>query len=203
MSLIDTMIAAVPTLLAAGAVTTAINQVVQKYGATRFPRLAHACNTITVDYLAFVKALVAVRSPSKPSGFAYVQSMLAVLFAAACITLGLATTRCTPAARQALGIPALSQIDSIGMTVAHVAGWCESHGATPANLDAARQAIQDRDAYRAIELLRTELGTLAKAGESVPPELVALLNTAEGALAAQAIGNGMRALSVDTDAGAP
>lgn len=120
--------------------------------------------------------------------------------AGAVILLAGCTSSCTPAQRAALHVPALSQIDSIGMTVARVAGWCEDAGA---DVSDARKALDEKDPYRAIEALRKSFALLATAGHPVPPEVVAAVNVAEGALAAQAVAEGMRALSRDGDAGAP
>lgn len=48
------IVALLPTLAAFGAVTTAINQFVQKFLAPKFPRFGNVVNTVCVDYVAFV-----------------------------------------------------------------------------------------------------------------------------------------------------
>jgi hypothetical protein len=105
------------------------------------------------------------------------------------------STACTPAERAALGVPVLSQVDAIGSTLANAVGWCDSHGASPENVLRARQAIADKDPGSAVDVVRGMLEASAKAGEPVPPEVVALVQTVEGALAAQAIQDGMTAIS--------
>jgi hypothetical protein len=102
---------------------------------------------------------------------------------------------CTPAERAALGVPVLSQIDAIGSTLAQAVGWCSEHGASPESVLQARQAIADKDPGSAVDVVRKMLEASAKAGEPIPPDVVALVQTVEGALAAQSIQNGMRALS--------
>ncbi len=102
---------------------------------------------------------------------------------------------CTPAERARLGVPVISQIDAIGSTLAQAVGWCEDHGADRAAVDDARKAIQEKDLGAAIERIHVILQKSAESGEKIPVEVVALVETARGALAAQAIQDGMRALS--------
>lgn len=99
---------------------------------------------------------------------------------------------CTPTQRS---LPVLSQVDAIGATLAQAVGWCADHGATPENVLQAHKAIADKDPGAAVDVVRKMLEASAKAGEPVPPEVVALVQTAEGALAAQAIQDGMQAVS--------
>lgn len=94
---------------------------------------------------------------------------------------------CTPAARAALGIPVVSQIDSVGMAVAHVMQWCQANGVDSSLVDEAQKAIDDRDVYAADQVVRKMLAALAAAGHPVPPEMVAVLQTAEQAAAAQGV----------------
>lgn len=118
-----------------------------------------------------------------------------VVFTALFVAAGCGSQGCTPAERRALGVPVLSQIDAIGSTLAQAVGWCEDHGATPETVLTARKAIADKDPGAAVDVVRAMLEASAKAGEPIPPEVVALVQTAEGAIAAESIQNGMRALS--------
>lgn len=102
---------------------------------------------------------------------------------------------CTPADRQNLGVPTLSQIDAIGSTVAQAIKWCEDHGADPDDVLAAFKAISDKDPGTAAVVVHRILGKLVDKGVPIPSEIVALVQTAEGAMAAQAVQDGMRALS--------
>ena len=107
----------------------------------------------------------------------------------------LALYGCTPAERAKLAVPVLSQIDAIGATIAQAVGWCEDHGADEKSVLKALQAISDKDPVSAVEVVRGMLEASAKAGEPVPPEIVALVQTAEMAAAAEAVQDAMRALS--------
>jgi hypothetical protein len=88
-------------LLALGAATTAVNQVVQKLAsmlAPRFPwaaRVANVCNTITVDYaklLAEVGGALGIGPRAKPPtdgpGVAGIVLLVAILGLAGCASLG-------------------------------------------------------------------------------------------------------------------
>jgi hypothetical protein len=92
-------------------------------------------------------------------------------------------------------VPSLEALDAIGLTVQQAARWAQDHGASATNLEAVRAAFERRDPAAAVTVLRETFATIARNGYSVPPEMVALLDTAEGALAAQAVEAGMRALS--------
>lgn len=114
------------------------------------------------------------------------------------------TAVCTPAERAKLGVPILTQADAIAMTLAQAAGWCESHGADQAAVADAKKAIDEKDLARAVEVIRAILQKSAASGEKIPPEVVGFVDTAAGALAAEAVQNGMRALSgAADDAGTP
>lgn len=100
---------------------------------------------------------------------------------------------CTPAQRAL--VPILSQVDAIGMGVSQVMGWCDKAGADRATLARAQQAVKDRDYAQAIVLASEMAAELRRHGEPIPDEAFVTLKLAEGALAAQAIQDGMRALS--------
>lgn len=100
---------------------------------------------------------------------------------------------CTPADRA--GIPVLSQVDAIGMGVSRVLGWCEANGADAERTERARQAVAERDYRAAVALAADVVRELRAAGQPVPEETEVMLRLAEGAMAAQAIQDGMRALS--------
>lgn len=102
---------------------------------------------------------------------------------------------CTPAQRAKLTVPTLSQIDAIGSTIAQAVEWARDHGVDDELALQALQAISDKDPRQALDITRKMLEALAAKGEPVPPGIVALVQTAEGALAAESIQNGMRALS--------
>jgi hypothetical protein len=102
------------------------------------------------------------------------------------------TAACTPAQRA--GIPVVSQIDAVGMALSDVLGWCDSHGADKGGLAEALRALQREDystAAAQTAVLMRDVGER----EHVPRDVVAMLRLVEGALAAQAIQDGMRALS--------
>lgn len=107
---------------------------------------------------------------------------------------------CTPAQREKLAVPTLSQIDAIGSTIAQATEWARDHGADEKLALQALQAISDKDPKQAVDILRKMLEALAAKGEPVPPQVVALVQTAEGALAAQAVQDGMRSLSTSPSA---
>lgn len=111
------------------------------------------------------------------------------------VLLAVSSSACTPAERAALGVPVIPQIDAIGSVLAEAVGWCADHGATPATVLEARQAIADKDPGTAVDVVRKMLEASAKAGEPIPPQIVSLVETAEGAIAAQAVQDGMRAVS--------
>lgn len=100
-----------------------------------------------------------------------------------------------PACGSLPGVPALTALDAIGRGVAHVVGWCSDRGIEPATVDSARQAIADKDYAAALDLA-VRLVTAARAkGDPIPEDVEVTLRLAEGALAAQAVQDGMRALS--------
>jgi len=100
---------------------------------------------------------------------------------------------CTPAQRAS--IPIVRDVDAVGITVAHVLGWCEDHGAPPDVLDQARAALNDKHTGEAIELAYQALKVAADHGENVPRELVAIVETARKAAQADAVAAGLRVLS--------
>ena len=100
---------------------------------------------------------------------------------------------CTPAERA--GIPVLSQVDAIGMGVAQIVGWCEKRGVEPETVASALKAAQKRDYRTALALLGDVVARSRAAGDPIPAEVEMTLRLAEGAVAAQAIEDGMRAVS--------
>jgi|GEM_PF-6219371 len=104
------------------------------------------------------------------------------------------TSACTPAQRAQV-IPVLSQVDAIGSTVAQAIAWCEDHGAEPADVLEALKAVSEKDPGTAAVVAHRILSKMSAKGVPIPPEIVALVQTAEGALAAQAIQDGMTRLS--------
>jgi hypothetical protein len=110
------------------------------------------------------------------------------------LVLCLALTGCTP--KQRAGIPVLSTVDAVGMGLADVMGWCEDAGANATTLARAQQAYSDKDYRQAVALLTDVATSLRKNGADLPDSAFAVLKMAEGALAADAIEQGMRAISV-------
>lgn len=106
---------------------------------------------------------------------------------------------CTPAWRQALAVPVVSQADAIAMTLERAVDWAADHGVDAEAIQDARHVIATKDLGTAVELAKKLLEASAKAGEQVPPELVALVDVAEGALAAESVEKGMRALAPKAD----
>lgn len=123
----------------------------------------------------------AVRAAATKAGISIVGLVLAVFLLAGCSVLK--------------GVPALSALDAIGRGVAHVVGWCEDRGIQPATVETARQAIADRDYPTALDLATRLVAAARAKGDPIPEEVEVTLRLAEGALAAQAIQDGMRALS--------
>lgn len=117
------------------------------------------------------------------------------------VMLVLVLTGCTPAELQTAKkvaiaeIPVLAQVDAIGAVIAQAVGWCEVHGATPDTVAEAKQAIANKDLPTAVDVVRKMLIANAAAGVPIPGDVVALVQTAEGAMAADGIEKGMRALS--------
>lgn len=93
------------------------------------------------------------------------------------------------------GVPVLSTIDAVGRGVSHVLGWCEERGIDPGTVQTAKQAVVDRDYGTALEIAKTLVQKSRAAGDPIPEQTEVLLRLAEGALAAQAVQDGMRALS--------
>ena len=121
-------------------------------------------------------------------------ALLVVQMTVVSATIGFMLFSCTPQQRQALALPVVTQADAIAMTISKAVDWAADHGVNPETIQDARHVIETRDLPTAVELAKRLLQASADAGEQVPPELVALIQTAEGALAAQGIQDGMRAL---------
>lgn len=129
--------------------------------------------------------------PRPGDGKAVSGSAAALLFVLASSLFGGATA-CTPAQRA--GLPVLSQLDAVGMGLSQVLGYCEDHKADAAQIAAAYDALERKKHQEAVSIAAVLLRTIGER-EQVDREVVALLKLAEGALAAQAIQDGMRALS--------
>jgi hypothetical protein len=93
------------------------------------------------------------------------------------------------------GVPVLSTADAIGRGAAQVFGWCDERGISPEKVDAGRKAIADRDYAAAVALASELVAASRKAGDPIPEDVEVVLRLAEGAMAAQAVADGMRALS--------
>lgn len=110
----------------------------------------------------------------------------------ALLLLALALPACGSAAT---GVGVLSAVDAIGRGVAHVAGWCDERGIEPETVRTVYKAIDERD-WRLALTEATRLVSAARArGDQVPEDVEVTLRLAEGAVAAQAIQDGMRAVS--------
>ena len=104
---------------------------------------------------------------------------------------------CGPAATAAVaGIVQL--VDTVGHAVASVAGWCDQNADKVADakdrLTRAKQAVDDRDLLAASGLLVQLADDVEKTGPKMPDE-VRQARMLLGLLAAQAIQDGLRALS--------
>ncbi len=100
---------------------------------------------------------------------------------------------CTPAQRSM--VPILSTVDAIGMGLSRAMGWCEAAGADKTTLARARKAYEDQDYATATMLVSEIAAELRRNGADVPDDAFVTLKLAEGALAAQSIQDGLRALS--------
>jgi len=203
-------VASLAALGALGAVCVALQAVllvVARFVPQASP-VARVLAVVTTDLAKVATALATAARwlasrTGKPHGFGRVEAvivlaMLAVI--APCVHVS-----CTPTQRAALGVPALSQADAIGIAVSHAVGWCEAHGADATAVQTARTALVERDPGLAITVVRKMLIVSAAVGEFVPRELVATVELAEGLLAAKAIQEGMQAITYlkSRDAGAP
>ena len=117
--------------------------------------------------------------------------------------IGIMLSHCTPAQREKLAVPTLSLIDALGSTIDQAAEWARDHGADEQLVLETLQAVSDKDPRRAVTIVRKLLEALAAKGEPIPPQVVALVQTTEYALAAEAIQDAMRALSAPANSAAP
>jgi hypothetical protein len=201
-------LAVLPTLAAAGAVTTVLNQAVQRGLASRFPRFAHVVNTVAVDYVAFVGAVLQmVKSlPSTPPrGFVQLRVLFAILAATGLATLspGLLVACAALQAAETAAVPVLTTADALGRDLSKVLGWCDARGISPTTVQTARQALADKDYGTATVIVADIIAKARVAGDPIPEDVAVTVALAEGLLAAHAIEVGMRALSEPSDAGAP
>lgn len=109
------------------------------------------------------------------------------------VALVLLLGACTPADRA--GVPVLSTVDAIGRGVSKVLGWCDAAGADETTLARAVEAYEKRNYQDAVALAADMVRNLREAGADVPEDTELMLRLVEGAMAAQAIQDGMRALS--------
>ena len=123
--------------------------------------------------------------------FPPLQHLRVALLVAIILCLGLGA--CTPAERA--GIPVLSTIDAIGMGVSRVAGWCEDRGIEPETVASAKRLADTKDYTGALALLNDLVTKARAAGDPIPADVEMTLRLAEGAMAAEAVQEGMRALS--------
>jgi hypothetical protein len=100
---------------------------------------------------------------------------------------------CSPA--QLAGVPALTTLDAIGRGVSVVLQWCQARGIQPETIASAQKAIAEKDYPYALDLLGRVVTASRAAGDPIPESVEVTLRLAEGAVAAQAIQDGMRALS--------
>jgi hypothetical protein len=93
------------------------------------------------------------------------------------------------------GVPALTVIDAVGRGLSQVLGWCEKRGIDPTTVRDAEQAVAEKDYGRAVELAASLVEKSRAAGDPVPEDVEVVLRLAEGAIAAQAVQEGMSAIS--------
>lgn len=86
-------------------------------------------------------------------------------------------------------------MDAIGRGVAHVAGWCDERGIEPETVRTVYKAIDEKDWRLALAETSRMVSAARARGDQVPEEVEVTLRLAEGAIAAQAIQDGMRAVS--------
>lgn len=110
---------------------------------------------------------------------------------------------CTEVDRQKLIVPVLTKIDAIAWTLKQAVTWCEAHGIDKESVAKAKDAIERKDLGEAIDLIRVALHKTADSGTPVPPEIVALVDTAEEAIAANVVQDFARAVSTPTPSAAP
>lgn len=190
-------VAAFPTFLAFGAVTTAVNQFCDKFLKSRLPRFVHVVDTLCVDYIKCVQAAAKFIPPGKNDGFIRRDALVAITMLALAglaplaIALGCAELK----AAEAAASPVLSVVDAIGHGVANVVGWCDEHGVDAKTVATAKQAIADRDYATAVTMAADLVSKARAAGDPIPQDVEVTLRMAEGLIAAHAIEVGMGAVS--------
>ena len=105
--------------------------------------------------------------------------------------MALCVLACSPQAAGDPRVPDLSTVDALGMGVAQVMGWCANAGADKSLLTEARDAYVRNDYATAVAILTKLTKALKEQGADIPDEAFVILKLAEGALAAQAAGNGL------------
>jgi len=108
------------------------------------------------------------------------------------LTLAAVALGCTPSQRSA--IPVLSTVDAVGKGISKLLGWCEEHDVSIEDVLKAKKALDEKN-YVEAAALATELVEKIGKNEDVPEEIALLAGLVRGAAAAQAIGEGMRAIS--------
>ena len=84
--------------------------------------------------------------------------------------------------------------DAIGRGVAHVIGWAEQNGATPADVVAAVTKAKEGDYAEALRLAALMVAEAKRQGHEPPDETATMLALAQELQAARAVEQGMRAL---------
>ncbi len=93
------------------------------------------------------------------------------------------------------GVPILSAVDAIGRATAHLVGWCDDRQIDPVTVVAAKEDIEAKNYGAALELVERSVAAARAKGDPIPEDVEVTLRLVEGALAAQAVQDGMRALS--------
>lgn len=106
----------------------------------------------------------------------------------ASLTLG-----CTPTQRAGLQ-KALSTADAVSRGVSKVLSWCEEHDASIDDVIKAHKALKEKNYLEAANLAAKIVEGVGE-HEAVPEEIAVLTALVRGAAAAQAIDDGMSAVS--------
>lgn len=126
--------------------------------------------------------------------------MLEKLTALLVVLIALILPACSPASTPA-GVPTLTQLDAIARGASSVLEWTRARGIQPETVLSAQKAVAEKDYGYALDLLGRVVAASRKAGDPVPESVEVTLRLAEGAMAAQGIEQGMRALSGRTPDG--
>ena len=91
-------------------------------------------------------------------------------------------------------VPVLSTVDAIGKGVSKLLGWCEEHDVSIEDVLKAKKAL-DEGRYAEAATLAAKLVEAVGEHEDVPDEIALLAGLVKAAAAAQAIDEGMSAIS--------